>query len=771
MRRHRVATSRIRAALHRFFVVVLAVSVSVSLFAADPAAASQGNVLTAAPTCAYDLCGVTFATKGREYLASRPAPWSGMLAVSDADAARVGAQKALAFQDVGDGTVYIRDTWGRCLTSPGGDRVQFHECEFVPNERWYFQGQGQKGLFVIRHFASENGDHDDRCLDVNDGHPGISSRMHLYTCKNSSADWQVFSGSNVDSAQDQATRAALYDHASRYASEQCEKKENITCSYTPGSTAVPALTAPEMLAATAVNYSSQTLKDTITVKKTKSATVSWGFSQKLTIKIEANFFGFAKEEYALENAWSWNKATTDTTEISQAVDVQVPVNGRAWVAYAQLTTQVTGKIRFVAKDTGKAWTGESTVVLPTKNDGNKTSMMVVCDSLSTKPFCLKTAPAGIKRAADIAPLPTEAEWLVSVEGDDHACSGTAIDERWVVTAKHCPVATEVRYSGGDASQSETVSVDRVADAPQSDIRLLHLSEPHALRAYPTLDMSYDPKDGDVATAYTLGSPSAPERVSRTSTVTGGREGDLIGVRTDSMSGLAADSGGPVFVDGKFVGVASVADGSAPVMTFANLRSAAATIAPEIIESVTIEDGLVTVRMGENLFSSATRVMIWGDSSYVAETYAGTAYYSWWVDNGDGTVTVRASAPAGALVRVGISDGQPGWGASVDSVRVHDAVLDGVTPHASLTEDGHASVTLPDALVASSHRTMVYVNGRYVGETWNDTVYYMWRGSADGLSTLESTMPFAHGDVLEVRDAEGQPGWGADRYAVLRHTVL
>lgn len=575
MGHHRVAAHTLAGLLHRFLVVVVALAVSLGGLAEPAAASSPALTAASAGSCAYDMCGVTFTTKsGREYLAARPAPWRGMVAVNSADAAYLGAQKALSFQDVGDGTVYIRDVWGRCLASSGVDAVQFQECAFAPNERWYFQGQGRPGLFAVRHFAKENGDHDDRCLDVNDGHPGVDSRMHLYRCKDSGADWQMFGGSAVDAAKGQAARDGIYDRASKYASLQCEKQDNITCSYTPGATAQPALTAPEMLAATAVNYQSTTLKDTISVKKTKTATVTWGFSQKLTVKVEANIFGFAKEEYALENAWSWNRAKTDTTEISQSVEVQVPVNAMAWVAYAQLTQEVKGNIRFVVKDTGKGWTGESTVVLPIKNDGSKASVMVVCDSLSTKPFCLKTAPTLTTRSADVAPQPSSAEWLVTVEGDDHACSGTALDERWVVTAKHCPRATQVRYTADGTAGAPVVAVDRIVDSPRADVRLLHLAEPHALAAYPTLDLSYRPQDGDVATAFTVGRPAHPRSVSRETTVAVGRAGDTIAVRTDAAPDLALDSGGPLVVDGKIVGVAVVADPATSTMQYANLRSAA-----------------------------------------------------------------------------------------------------------------------------------------------------------------------------------------------------
>lgn len=103
-------------------------------------------------------------------------------------------------------------------------------------------------------------------------------------------------------------------------------------------------------------------------------------------------------------------------------------------------------------------------------------------------MCLSTPPALAMESTTFAGDAEEATPVVSVrveksDPDDGVCTGTAISEHWVITARHCTeaarkLAPTVRTGQGD--EQKTYEVDRWEIAPRGDIALLHTAQPMQL---------------------------------------------------------------------------------------------------------------------------------------------------------------------------------------------------------------------------------------------------------------------------------------------------
>ncbi len=157
------------------------------------------------------------------------------------------------------------------------------------------------------------------------------------------------------------------------------------------------------------------------------------------------------------------------------------------------------------------------------------------------------------------------------------CSATKIAPQWILTAEHCVASTTARYTFRAGSLDQTsggqlVTGDRVVKHSSADLALVHVT---TSMTSPFSPLGSPVSVGETVKLYGWGATctNQPEincqsrylKVADTRvTTTNGRDyrgGVAISVRR--IDGIAAggDSGGPMFADGRQVGVASTSDRS------------------------------------------------------------------------------------------------------------------------------------------------------------------------------------------------------------------
>jgi Secreted trypsin-like serine protease len=158
-------------------------------------------------------------------------------------------------------------------------------------------------------------------------------------------------------------------------------------------------------------------------------------------------------------------------------------------------------------------------------------------------------------------------------GGTYGCTGEAISSQWILTAQHCIDGTQwmdVYFSNSVTSPGTPVAADQVAGSSHGDVALVHLSSTKSLSGYAPLASSYTPAGGTgVIWGYGLTAGGAQPTHLNKATV------NIVGSSTDAYGGNAihvrgsdgasnhGDSGGPLFVGGKVVGVCSTGDVADP----------------------------------------------------------------------------------------------------------------------------------------------------------------------------------------------------------------
>lgn len=179
--------------------------------------------------------------------------------------------------------------------------------------------------------------------------------------------------------------------------------------------------------------------------------------------------------------------------------------------------------------------------------------------------------------ADVSPMiigggpVASAPWAAGMyQGTHFGCSGTIIDERWVMTARHCVEDAPSHVLVGDVRINEGIraNVDRVVRAPGGDVALLHLAR--AVRTTYARLADADPPVGSTNFIYGWGTIEVGENspisdvLKRASVRVTGPAQDAYGGRavgTTRINGTAGygDSGGPQFYRDTVVGVCSTGD--------------------------------------------------------------------------------------------------------------------------------------------------------------------------------------------------------------------
>ncbi|GAA1051291.1 S1 family peptidase [Arthrobacter russicus] len=168
----------------------------------------------------------------------------------------------------------------------------------------------------------------------------------------------------------------------------------------------------------------------------------------------------------------------------------------------------------------------------------------------------------------------EVQLIFVQNGGTYGCTGEAISADWILTANHCidgDTSMNVYYSNSTTNRGTAIKADKWVTSGKGDVALVHLSQSKNLGSYPALADSYTATSGDAGKIMGYG------RRANAANADGLYQANVtvIGKSTDAYRGTAVhikgvdgaanhgDSGGPLIVGGKIVGVCSTGDDQDP----------------------------------------------------------------------------------------------------------------------------------------------------------------------------------------------------------------
>lgn len=154
------------------------------------------------------------------------------------------------------------------------------------------------------------------------------------------------------------------------------------------------------------------------------------------------------------------------------------------------------------------------------------------------------------------------------------CTGEQINASWVITAQHCIDgigAMNVYHSNSTSNRGSASVVDSVSAAPTGDIALVHLRSAYSLSSYASLDLTASAKSSGSGTIEGYGlraNATQSDGLYQASVSLSGSSTDAYNGRAQHVTGVSGasnhgDSGGPLLVGGKVVGVCSTGDSADP----------------------------------------------------------------------------------------------------------------------------------------------------------------------------------------------------------------
>ena len=184
--------------------------------------------------------------------------------------------------------------------------------------------------------------------------------------------------------------------------------------------------------------------------------------------------------------------------------------------------------------------------------------------------------------------------VVHLVNDTSLCSANVISSRWVLTARHCVEDTraiDIITGSSTTRPGPTVHADRWYAAPHRDFALIHLAKPVRIPAARL--GAYTPKVGSHGTIYGFGMlagdvSSMHLRKANVNVI--GRSFDAYGgpaIHIRGVNGIDnhGDSGGPLIVNGRVVGVDSAGDTDPVVSRTASSSCASVGAAAQWIKRI------------------------------------------------------------------------------------------------------------------------------------------------------------------------------------------
>ncbi|WP_049758815.1 S1 family peptidase [Renibacterium salmoninarum] len=198
-----------------------------------------------------------------------------------------------------------------------------------------------------------------------------------------------------------------------------------------------------------------------------------------------------------------------------------------------------------------------------------------------------------------APTPWAVQLIFQQPGESGSfgCTGEAISSEWILTAGHCvkgDTGMKVYFSNSTSDRGVGIAVDDFYSQPDNDDALVHLSQAKELSAYPTMTDGYQINTNDAALIMGYGRRAnsvnsdglyqAKMRVPGASSDTAG--GPAIHLQGINGGANHGDSGGPLIIGNKIVGVASTVDSGPGASTTGKSNYASVSDARDWIQNTT-----------------------------------------------------------------------------------------------------------------------------------------------------------------------------------------